>query len=500
MAIAGASAYAQTPASQPPTSTAPAPSKPPAAKPVGLRPATPAKPPAAKPPDLAQNGTPHTLAEALAIAYATQPVLLAARANLRATDENVPQALAGWRPTVIVAGTAGYANGTTTTFSSLAGRTFSTNTVRDVATAQTTLTQPLYTGGKTQAQINHAKNQIMAARAALMAQEETSFINVVSAYVGVIQAQQLLALNVNNEQVLAKQLQATNDRFRVGEITRTDVAQAEAALAGATAQRQTAEGNLQIARGTFQQVTGYLPPGDLVEPQPLSLPVKTETEATGMAAGNNPNVISALFNDAAAKDNIDVAFAQLLPQVNVQAQVFQQQNQVARGTQSNGYQAVVNLSVPLYQGGAEYSAVRQARQQEQQTQKLIDDARRTAIQNTVTAWETLSAARASAGSTKAAIQANTVALEGVEREAIVGSRTTLDVLNAQQALLNSQTTLVQNLAQLVTASYQVAQAVGRLTARDLHLPVPLYDETAYYNAVKNKWAGLGDYATDQPGR
>ena len=123
-----------------------------------------------------------------------------------------------------------------------------------IGTAQATLTQPLYTGGKTQANVNRAKNQVMAERATLIAQEQTSFTNAVNAYVGVIQAQQLLALNINNEQVLAKQLQATNDRFRVGEITRTDVAQAEAALAGATAQRQTSEGNLQTARGTFQQV------------------------------------------------------------------------------------------------------------------------------------------------------------------------------------------------------------------------------------------------------
>jgi outer membrane protein len=122
------------------------------------------------------------------------------------------------------------------------------------------------------------------------------------------------------------------------------------------------------------------------------------------------------------------------------------------------------------------------------------------VQNAVQSWETLSAAKAAADSTREQVRANAVALEGVEREAIVGSRTTLDVLNAQQALLNSQTTLVQNLSQVVTASYQVASALGRLTARDLRLQVPLYDETAYYEAVKNKWAGLGDYATDQPNR
>jgi outer membrane protein len=447
---------------------------------------------------LAPPGTPHTLAEALAATYSTQPQLLAERAKLRATDENVPQALSGWRPTVVMAGTTGYGDGASRQF--VGGGTLTSRTDRLVGTAQATLTQPLYNGGKTPATINRAKNQVMAERATLIQQEQTSFTNVVTAYVGVIQAQQVLALNVNNEQVLAKQLQATNDRFRVGEITRTDVAQAEAALAGATAQRQTSEGNLQTARGTYQQVVGFLPPGDLVEPQPLSLPAKNEQDAIALAANNNPQVIAALFTDAAAKDAVDVAFAQLLPQVSFQGQMFQTDNSSLRSSQSNGYQALLQLSVPVYQGGQEYSAVRQAKQSEQQSAKLVDDARRTAVQNAVQSWETLVAAKAAANSTRAQIQANSIALEGVEREAIVGSRTTLDVLNAQQALLQSQVTLVQNLAQVVTASYQVAGAIGRLTARDLNLPVPLYDETAYYNAVKNKWVGLGDYATGQPGR
>ena len=186
---------------------------------------------------------PHTLAEALAATYANQPALQAERAKLRATDENVPQALAGWRPTVVLAGTAGYGDGSSPSSRQRSGGDLiSSRTDRTIGTAQATLSQPLYTGGKTQANINRAKNQVMAERATLIAQEQTSFTNVVNAYVGVIQAQQLLALNINNEQVLAKQLQATNDRFRVGEITRTDVAQAEAALAGATAQRQTRRG------------------------------------------------------------------------------------------------------------------------------------------------------------------------------------------------------------------------------------------------------------------
>ncbi|MBN8874985.1 MAG: TolC family outer membrane protein [Rhodospirillales bacterium] len=457
-------------------------------------------PPPRIPAPPATPGAPKTLSEALALTYSTQPALQAERARLRATDESVPQALSGWRPTVVLAGSVGYGDGMSRSYTSTLNRYSNSQTDRDIASAQATVTQPLYTGGKTQASVNRAKNQVMAERATLINQEQTSFINTVTAYVNVIQFQQILALNINNEQVLTKQLQATNDRFRVGEITKTDVAQAEAALAGATAQRQVAEGNLQTARGTFQQVVGVLPPGDLVEPQPLALPIKTQQDAAAMAAGNNPQVIAALYNDAAAKDAVDVAFSNLLPQVSLQGQTFQQNNVGSRSSQLNGYQAVVQLSVPVYQGGTEYSQVRQARQTQQQTSRTVDDARRTAVQNAVNAWETLIAARASAQSLRSQIRANEIALEGVQREAIVGSRTTLDVLNAQQTLLNSRTNLVQSLTQLVTASFQVAQAVGRLTARDLHLPVPLYDETAYYNEVKNKWTGLGDYATNQPGR
>ena len=179
--------------------------------------------------------TPHTLAQALAATYSNQPALQAERAKLRATDENVPTALAGWRPTVVLAGTTGYGDGVVRSYSAQIGRVINIQTDRLIGTAQATVTQNLYTGGRTQANVNRAKNQVLAERGTLLAQEQTSFTNAINAYVNVIQTKQLLALQINNEQVLAKQLQATNDRFRVGEITRTDVAQAEAALEGARA-------------------------------------------------------------------------------------------------------------------------------------------------------------------------------------------------------------------------------------------------------------------------
>jgi outer membrane protein len=444
-----------------------------------------------------------TVTEALAAAYSGNPALQAARAQLRAVDENVPQALAGWRPTVTFTGNAGYNQYTTIrrTHDPFTGFPIDTvnNATLGTATQQFNITQPIWRGGQTRANTNRSENQVMAQRARLMAAEEQLFGNVINAFVNVIASQQVLALNVSNEQVLSRQLQATNDRFRVGEITRTDVAQAEAALAGATATRQTSEGNLQTARSQFLQYVGELP-GALVEPQPLRLPVRTLAEARAMAAANNPTVVATLFDDAAAKDNFDVQYSKLMPNISLQGLLIKTKDVSLQGNTTKAAEIYAQFTVPLYQGGSEYAAIRQARQQQLQTRKLIDDARRTAVQQVIAAWETYSAARSTIDSTRAQIRANQIALEGTQREAIVGSRTTLDVLNAQQLLLNSRVTLVQNLANLVNASYAVASAVGRLTARDLALPVPLYDETAYYAAVKNRWIGTGDYATDQPGR
>ena len=442
---------------------------------------------------------PRTLQDALASAYSNNPTLQSARALLRSTDENVPQALAGWRPTVTVAGSIGYGDGDQRLATRASRTTTYTRLARDIATGQATLTQPLYRGGLTRANTNQADNKVFAQRGRLLATEQQVFSDTVNAYVNVIQQQQVLQLNINNEQVLTRQLQATNDRFRVGEITRTDVAQAEAALAGARATRQSSEGTLQTARATYRRLVGELP-DQLVEPQPLRLPVKNQAEATQLASANNPNVVAALFDDAAARDAIDGAFAALMPQVSLQAQAARSDNSSIYGQRTIGGQVLLNASVPIYQGGAEYSKIRQARQTQQQSRKNVDDIRRQAVQQAAQAWETLQATRATIESTRAQIRANQIALEGTQREAIVGSRTTLDVLNAEQTLLNSRVTLVQNLANLVTNSYTLAAAIGRLTARDLNLNVPIYDETAYYNAVRGRLFGTGDYATGEPGR
>jgi outer membrane protein len=437
---------------------------------------------------------PTTLQQALVAAYNTNPQILGERANLRAVDEGVPKALGGWRPTVVLSGSAGYTGETNR--SVVPGTIFTpggaiyTDTSRDTLTGLATVTQPVFQGGKTRASVFQAENQVRAERAQLIATEESVFASVVSAYVGVIENRALVAVNQNNVGVLQQQLQSNQDRFRVGELTQTDVAQAEAALAQGQAQLETAQGNLQTALATYVQVVGQ-PAGKLADPQPLVLPVNSETAANNLAAANNASVVNALFSVAAAKNGVALAFSALMPTVNVQASAFRNDNPNLPNTRFTGWAVTANLAVPLYQGGGEYATVRQAKQNQDKSVQVLDNARRSAVQQASQAWETLVAAQAAIVSSRAAVRANRIALEGTEREAIVGTATTLDVLQVQQNLLTAQTTLVQNLASLVIASYDVAAAIGRLTARDLKLPVPYYNENAYYKSVRDALIGTG---------
>ncbi|WP_237216792.1 TolC family outer membrane protein [Falsiroseomonas oryziterrae] len=438
-----------------------------------------------------------TLQEALALAYANNPTLQAARAQLRAVDENVPQALAGWRPTVQIAGSAGQAVGSAVG-QQIVGpgfiappRTDTPWRSRDTTQIQASVSQPIYRGGRTTASTRRAENQVLAQRARLLQTEQQVLLDVVNAYVAVIRDQEEVRLNTNNVQVLTRQLQATNERFRVGEITRTDVAQAESRLAGAIAQRSDAEGRLQSSRAVFTRVVGQ-PPARLVPPQPLRTAAENSQAAGLAAAQNNPAVVAALFDEAAARDNIDIQFSNLMPQVSLNGSVFRNDNLTSDGLRQDGSAVTANLTVPLFQGGAEYAAVRQARQQAQQARSVVEDARRQATQAATQAFETLQAARAQVEANRAQIRAAEIALDGVQREAIVGSRTTLDVLNAEQELLNARVLLVRGLANVITASHNLAAAVGRMTARDLSLPVQLYDMEAYYRAVRNRWVGWGE--------
>jgi TolC family type I secretion outer membrane protein len=249
-----------------------------------------------------------TLDQALAKAYNNNPTLLAERARLRAIDEAVPQALSNWRPTVTLTGEAGVT------------RTDSATTTPHVqttepTTADITVTQPLYRGGRTTAEIARAENEVRAARARLSSVEQDVLLSGTRAYVDVSRDQAVVELNIKNEQRVRRQLQATRDRFQVGEVTRTDVSQAEARLARATADRVQAEGNLISSRAIYRNIIGEAP-GELVPPTLKDLPA-SETEAEQLAGVANPDVIAAEFDEKAARDDIKVIRGELLPELNV---------------------------------------------------------------------------------------------------------------------------------------------------------------------------------------
>ncbi|HQT61656.1 MAG TPA: TolC family outer membrane protein [Acidiphilium sp.] len=444
---------------------------------------------------------PSTLTAALAEAYSNNPTLQQQRATLRATDENVPAALAGWRPTITIQGSAGRVDETSESAfyaTSITGAPVLTRNsltaARNEASGQITVNQSIFDGGLTIAKVHQAKNDVYAARAQLLATEQDVFGKVVTAYVTVITDRHLLDLDRSNEGVLAQQLRAVKDQFKVGEITETSVAQAEASLAGAQEQIAVAKGNLHIAEENFRQLVGAYPAKTLVPPQPLALGHQGKAALARAALANNPAVVAALFTMASKKDGVDAAVAGLGPQLSLSASAFDQSNPGGPHSRATGGQILANLTIPLYQGGKEYAAIRQARDNVQYAYAGVIDAQRAAVQQATQAFEGLQAARAAIVSSRAQIRADAIALDGTERQEIVGTRDTLDVLNAQQLLFNAQTTQIQNIATEVNESYAIAAAVGRLTASDLALPVTQYDDLKYYDTVKGALFGNGNEA------
>ena len=428
-----------------------------------------------------------TLTEALAYSYNNNPQLLAQRALLRATDEQVPQALSNWRPTVTFTGDAGRFRAgfaepnTPTQFSSFTTRTLDLS-----------LTQPVYRGGRTEAQTRQAINTVDSTRAQTLSVETTVFQAVCQAYLDVVRDQTLVEVNLNNEQVLRKQLEATQDRFRVGEVTRTDVAQAESSLAQATATRIASQGQLEVSRAEYLHAVGH-PPGRLVLPRERPALPATRDEAISLASNANFNVISANFAELAARDNIDVVRGQLLPQVSIVGDL--NRSYAPSTTLSTAREDTASISLrltmPLYEGGAIYSQTRQAEQTVGQRRSLVDDARRAAVQSAIQSWETLVAARASIASFASAVRAAQIALEGTQQEALVGSRTVLDVLIAEQQLFTTQSQLVTAQHDAAVQEFILAAETGRLIAPELKLPVQLYDMERHYKSVKDKWLGFG---------
>ncbi|CAA7617302.1 Outer membrane protein [Candidatus Terasakiella magnetica] len=433
--------------------------------------------------DAAQPAYAETLEEVLASTYSSNPTLAARRARVRSIDEGVPQALSNWRPTVSLTGSVGrgsYSNNTLSRFSM----------VRTPKTSALTITQPLFRGGRTVAATSQADNTVLAERAQLSATEASILLSAATAYLNVVRDEQVVKLSINNEQVLRKQLEATQERFKVGEITRTDVSQAEARLARATADRVAAEGTLQSSRANYVNNVGQ-PPEKLQEPDMLSsLPASLE-DVTATALSQNPNVIAADYTYSAANDGVDLVFGELLPTVSLSGDISRQLQTSTMRNSNIAREVLLNLSVPLYEGGGTYSRVRAAKHTAGQRRIEADQARRDAIETATKAWESLQAARAQARSYGSQIAASELALAGVREESKVGSRTVLDVLNAEQELFDARVNLTKAKRDVLVAAFQVKSSLGQLNARGLNLPVEVYDPTKHYDDVRGKWIGNG---------
>jgi TolC family type I secretion outer membrane protein len=422
-----------------------------------------------------------TLSEALATSYLSNPQLLAGRAELRATNEFVPQALSGWRPTI----TGNASVGKTWVDSGFA------NERQDFEPrlAGVSLDQPVYRGGRTVAGTREAEHLVLAQRARLVSVEQDVLLQTVTAYMDVLRDEAVLELNKNNESVLKRQLDASRDRFEVGEITRTDVAQSEARLSGAVASVTAAEGLLIASRARYVEVVGQTP-GKLETPPITSGLPQTLDEALRVAVVANPDVVAADYVERAAQDGVDVVFGELLPSVNFNTSIERTKEFSGQTDDDTSARVELQLVVPFYQAGQTTSRVREAKKRASQRRLELAQQRRTAEQFATSAWQAFSTAQAQIVSFEDQVRSNEIALEGVREEASVGSRTVLDVLDAEQELLDARVNLVRAKRDEIVAAFQILASVGNLTARDLDLPVEYYDYQADYLRVRNKIWGV----------
>jgi len=412
---------------------------------------------------------------------------------VRFTDENVPQALSGYRPKVAITASAGYqytdvnttAGGTPTQI--VRTEVHGANAPRSVGA---TVSQTLFNGQQTANRTRAAESQVSASREGLRVLEQSVLLSAATIYMDYLQNAAIVEVQKSNVRVLEQTLKQTNDRFNVGEVTRTDVAQSEAQLAAGKTQLLTAEANLTTTRANFRRIIGDEPvalaPGSPVDRfLPPTLPGAVELGLT-----QNPNVTAAMFGIDVSYLQVKVNEGALFPTVTLQTSVQQSYEQTMTIFRSFGASTVAQLSVPVYQGGAEYSLIRQSKESLTQQRLNLEQVRDQTRANVVTAWGQLVAGKAQVQSAQAQVTASEIALNGVREEAKAGQRTTLDVLNAQQALVNARVALVTAQHDRVVASYSVLNTVGRLSPIVLNLNSNTYDPSVHYHQVRDSWAGV----------
>jgi outer membrane protein len=434
-----------------------------------------------------------TIDAALVRAYQNNPQLNAQRAAVRSTDENVPQALSGYRPRVAVTASAGYqytdvlttAGGTGTTL--VKTIVHGANAPRSVGV---TASQTIFNGQQTANRTRAAESQVSGAREALRVLEQSVLLAGATIYMDFLRDSAIVEVQRSNTRVLEQTLKQTRDRFNVGEVTRTDVAQSEAQLAAGKTQQLTAESNLTTTRSNFRRIIGNEPenlaPGSPVDRfLPGTLP-----SAVDLGLIENPNVTAAMFGIDVNYLQVKINEGALLPVVTLQGSVQQSYEQTQTIFRSFGASVIGQLSIPVYQGGAEYALIRQSKETLAQQRLNLETTRDQTRASVVQAWGQLLAGKAQVASAQSQVTASEIALNGVREEAKAGQRTTLDVLNAQQALVNARVALVTAQHDRVVASYAVLNAVGRLSPLVLNLSTTIYDPSVHYHQVRDSWAGV----------
>ena len=427
-----------------------------------------------------------TIFEALGEAYKSNPDLQAQRAYLRSVDENVAIAQSGYRPSIDLVGSYGETH----------NNNDQDNTDRgyDTSVIGAQITQPIFNGLSTYHSVKAADSNVRAEQYNLSNYEQMIFLNASEAYLNVVRDAAIVDLQKSNEKLLQKQLDETIERFNVGELTRTDVAQSKASLSQATANRISAEGNLQVSRAIYQQVIGKQPE-NLTEPDNIHefLPATFE-QALNYTLNNNYEILSAKKALEASEYKVKANYGALMPQITAVGEVAKTKNDprykgLDDGT-VDGVEFSINMTIPLYDAGEDRAKIRQSKYNKWQAYEQVLSAERGAVSDITSYWESMVANDAMIKALQDQVKANEIALDGVRKEEALGNRTILDVLNAFQTLLDSKVEVVTVRREYYLSAMQIMQAMGKLTAENLKLNVGLYHPKEYYKETKGKWLSL----------
>ncbi len=436
-----------------------------------------------------RSGSTETMSSALVRAYQNNPQLNAQRANARVIDENVPQALSGYRPKISVTATLGQEYTDIVTGAPGTARLHAAGTTTPYS-AGATVTQTIYNGFQTANRTRAAEGQVSTAREALRIMEQTVLLSAATAYMDVLRDTATLEIQRTNVRVLEEILAQTRERFSAREVTRTDVAQAEAQLAAGRSAVAAAESILNTSRANYRAVVGTEPinlapgsPADRYSPPALGAAIEA-------ALMENPNVTAAMYGIDVAYLQVKINEGALFPNLSIQANAQYASFPQLEVPQNFTTSVIAQLTIPIYQGGSEHSLIRQSKESLAQQRLNLDVVRNQTRQAVMQAWGQVQAAKAQITATRSQINSSKVALDCVREEAHAGLRTTLDVLNAQQALVNARVQLATAERDRVVASYNLLSALGRFSPRVLGLATNVYDPLVHYRQVRDAWAGI----------